>query len=377
MRRRSMFFTLGAGALLAISATGAVSAGNAHGPFGHGGHDGAVYTLSNLASGNSVIAYDRARDGSLSPLGTYATGGLGGGSGLGSQGAVVLSEDGRSLLAVDAGSDELTSFRVARDGSLIWADRIGSGGDHPISVTVHDRLVYVLNDGGAGNIAGFRIGRWGQLRSIGGSVRPLSGAGTGPAEIAFSPNGRSLVVTEKNTNQLLGYALDFFGRAHGPTITASAGVTPFGFAFDRAGRAIVSEATGGAADASTVSSYGISRGGGVRVLDGPLGTDQSAACWATTTPDGRFAYIANTGSNTVTGIAVHANGRLDLIDDGATGMTGAGPTDLGTSANGRYLYVLNGGGDSLSAFQIDRDGGLDAMPGLSGLPAPGVGLAVR
>ncbi len=372
MRRRSAMFTLGASALLAISATGAVSAGNGHGP-----HDGTVYTLSNQAAGNAVIAFDRASDGSLAPLATYPTGGVGGGSGLGSQGAVVLSENGRLLLAVDAGSDEITSFRVARDGRLSWADRIDSGGEHPISVTIHRHLVYALNDGGPGNIAGFRIDRHGDLEPIAGSSRPLSGAGSGPAQIEFTPNGGALVVTEKNTNQVLGYDVAWNGLTSGPSITASAGVTPFGFAFDRAGRAIVSEATGGAAGASTVSSYGVSHRGDVRVLDGPLATGQGAACWAATTPNGRFAYIANTGSGTVTGIAIHGNGRLDLIDDGATGMTGAGPTDLGTSADGRYLYVLNGGGDSLSAFHIGNDGGLDALTGVSGLPAPGVGLAVR
>jgi 6-phosphogluconolactonase len=374
-RRRSAIFSLGASALLVIGATGSVFAGNGYG--GHGGRGGALYTLSNQAAGNAVIGYEREADGSLTHLGTYPTGGLGGGGGLGSQGAVVLSENGRLLLAVDAGSDQITSFRVDRDGSLTRADRIGSGGDHPISVTIDHRLVYVVNDGGDGNIAGFRIDRQGDLHRIPGSRRALSGPGTGPAQIEFTPSGNALVVTEKNTNQVLSYRVRRDGRTTGPSIIASAGVTPFGFAFDRFGRAIVSEATGGMAGASTVSSYRVSHGGSLSVVDGPLATGQGAACWAATTPDGRFAYIANTGSDTVTGVAIYRDGRLDLIDDGATGTTGAGPTDLGTSADGEFLYVLNGGGDSLSAFRIHHDGSLDALPGVDGLPAPGVGLAVR
>ncbi len=378
MRRRSTLLTLGASALLAISATGSVSAAGASAPSGPAGRPGTVYTLSNLAGGNAVIAFDRGGDGALTPVATYPTGGLGGGSGLGSQGAVVLSDDGRLLLAVDAGSDEITSFRVTRDGSLQWADRVPSGGDHPISVTIHHRLVYILDDGGAGNIAGFRIDRRGHLDAIPGSSRPLSGAGTGPAQIEFTPQGDALVVTEKATNQVLAYRVGRDGTTVGPSVVASAGATPFGFAFDRAGHAIVSEATGGAPGASTVTSYGISGRAAIRVVDGPLATGQGAACWVATTPNGRFAYVANTGSATVTGLAVRGNGHLELLDaDGATGQTGAGPTDLATTANGAFLYVLNGAGDSISAFRIAADGSLGSLPGVTGLPAPGVGLAVR
>jgi len=370
MRRRSTIATLGASALLAISVAGTAAAAPPT------THAGAVYTLSNLAGGNSVIAFSRSSSGALSPLGTYPTGGLGGGGGLGSQGSVVLSADGRILLAVDAGSDDITSFRVAGDGSLSWADRIGSGGDHPISVTIHGRLVYALNSGGDGNIAGFRIDPDGQLSAIGGSTRPLSGSGTGPAEIAFAPRGDALVVTEKATDQVLGYDVRRDGTTTGPTVTASAGVTPFGFAFDRRGHAIVSEATGGAAGASTVSSYGLSNQAEVGLIDGPIATGQGAACWAVTTPNGRFAYIANTGSANVTGFSIRDDGSLDMLDaNGISGTTGAAPADLGTSANGAFLYVLNGGSDSLSAFRIGKDGSLSSMTGVSGLPASGVGLA--
>lgn len=370
MRRRSTIVTLGASALLAIAAAGPVAAAAPN------AHSGAVYTLSNLAGGNSVIAFSRSSSGALSPLGTYPTGGLGGGGGLGSQGSVVLSRDGRILLVVDAGSDSITSFRVGKDGGLTWADRVGSGGSHPISVTVHGDLVYALNSGGAGNIAGFNLDRSGDLDSIAGSARPLSGSGTGPAQVAFTPHGDALVVTEKNSNQILGYDVRKDGTTTGPTVAASAGVTPFGFDFDKAGHAIVSEASGGAPGASTVSSYGVSKHANVSVIDGPEATGQGAACWAATTPNGRFAYIANTGSANVTGFAIRGNGSLDMLDaSGVTGSTGAGPTDLDTSGNGKFLYVLNGGSDSVSAFRVGKDGSLSSLTGVGGLPAPGVGLA--
>ena len=163
MRRRSILITLGAAALIAIGATTPVAAA------GPDAHAGAVYTLSNLAGGNSVVAFSRSSDGALSPLGTYPTGGLGGGAGLGSEGSVVLSRNGHLLLAVNAGSDTITSFRVGADGSLTWADQVASGGDHPISVTINGHLVYALNDGAPGNIAGFRIDGKGDLDAIAGS----------------------------------------------------------------------------------------------------------------------------------------------------------------------------------------------------------------
>ena len=204
----------------------------------------------------------------------------------------------------------------------------------------------------------------------------MSGSGTGPAEIAFAPDGGALVVTEKNTNQVLGYDVREDGTTSGPNVSASAGMTPFGFAFDPRGHAIVSEASGGAPGASTVSSYGLSASAHVSVIDGPDATGQGSACWAATTPNGRFAYIANTGSATVTGFSIRGDGSLEMLDaNGVTGTTGAAPSDLHTSANGAYLYVLNGGSDSLSAFRVAKDGHLTSITGVSGLPAPGVGLA--
>ena len=150
---------------------------------------GAVYVLSNQASGNAVLAFARAADGTLSGPATYPTGGLGTGAGLGSQGALVLTDNARWLLAVDAGSDGVSAFRVDASG-LTLTDHVASGGDMPISVTAHGRHVYVLNAGGASNISGFRLSTSGDLTPIAGSTRPLSGAGTGPAQIEFSPDGR-------------------------------------------------------------------------------------------------------------------------------------------------------------------------------------------
>jgi hypothetical protein len=74
---------------------------------------GAVYVLSNSASGNEVLMYNRSSKGSLSVGNSFATGGNGNGSGLGSQGSLILQEN--YLYAVNAGSNEVTVFRVGDD----------------------------------------------------------------------------------------------------------------------------------------------------------------------------------------------------------------------------------------------------------------------
>src|SRR5262245_57762362 len=154
----------------------------------------AVYTSSNGATGNQVIAFDRAGDGSLSPAGSFATGGNGTGSGLGSQGALGLSRSGRFLYVVNAGRDSISTFEV-RGGGPQLKDTTPSGGDQPISLTVRRGLLYALN-AGSGTISGFSVSH-GDLTPLAGSTRPISGSG--PAEVEFSNGGDVLVVTNKAT----------------------------------------------------------------------------------------------------------------------------------------------------------------------------------
>ena len=187
-------------------------------------------------------------------------------------------------------------------------DVASSRGVRPISVTSHGRLVYVLNAGGGAtpaNIAGFwRFG--GDLIPLPGSSRPLSAALPDPAQVEFSPDGRRLVVTEKGTNRIVTYAVGFLGYAGAPQVSPSAGQTPFGFAFAGRRHLIVSEAFGGAPDASVLSSYALGPGGGVTPIDPNVATTETAACWVVVTGNGRYAYTTNTGSASVSGYAVGA-----------------------------------------------------------------------
>jgi 6-phosphogluconolactonase (cycloisomerase 2 family) len=287
----------------------------------------------------------------------------------------VLSKNTRWLVEVDSGSDEISVFAVTR-GGLRQTDRIGSSGDMPISVTIHGRLVYVLNAGGDGNISGFRLDRHGQLSPIPRSTRPLSSAASAPAQIEFTPEGDRLVVTEKDANAISTYRIGPAGRARGPMVNPSEGATPFGFAFDRRGHLIVSEAFGGAPGASAVSSYRIAANGVLRTKSASVGTTQTAACW--TVVIGRFAYVTNTGSGTVSSYRIQRDGEISLLDADA-GLTGDGssPIDAAVAGNGRFLYVLGDGTDEITTFRVATDGSLTEIDADAGLPAPGVGLAAR
>jgi 6-phosphogluconolactonase (cycloisomerase 2 family) len=340
---------------------------------------GAVYVLSNSPSGNSVLAFDRAADGSLTPADSFATGGTGTGAGLGSQGAITLSDNNRMLFAVSAGSNQVSAFRVAPDG-LTLADTVASGGIRPVSVTAHGDLLYVLNAGGTGNIAGFRVSAQGTLTAIAGSSRPLSSGAASAAQISFSPDGRQLVVTERATQKIDTYMVDRDGLATGPLVQNSAGVTPFGFAFAGRDQVIVSEAFGGAPNGSATSSYTLGRDGALSVVTASATTHQTAACWLVTTKNGKYAYAANAGSGSVTGYAIAQDGSLSLLNaDGRTGVTGAGttPIDEAMSNNSQFLYVLTAGAHGIAAFAVGADGSLTALDGFGGFPAGVAGIAAR
>jgi 6-phosphogluconolactonase len=341
------------------------------------GAAGAIYLATNATAGNQVLVLARAGDGALSAPQAFSTGGTGTGGSLGNQGGVVLAHGNRRLLAVNAGSNEISVFAVTSNGVEL-RDRVASGGQQPISVTVFRHLVYVLNAGGSGNISGFQLDPHGGLSPLPGSTRPLSSSASDPAQIEFSPDGTKLVVTEKATNTISTYQVNDAGLPSGPNPQASAGATPFGFAFDRHGTLVVSEAFGGAPGASALSSYRLTGNGALQVITASVGTTQSAACWVVITGNGRFAYTTNTGSGNISGYLIGKNGSLSLLDlDGITGVTGAAPIDLALSRNDQYLYSLDSGSGTISAFRVKSDGSLTALPGVSGIPSGANGLAAR
>jgi 6-phosphogluconolactonase (cycloisomerase 2 family) len=339
---------------------------------------GAVYTMSNGADRNAILVFHRLFDGRLVRAGAVPTGGAGTGAGLGNQGGLVLSGNEKWLLAVNAGSNSISVLEVSRKGVRL-VEVQPSGGVRPISVTEHRGLVYVLN-AGSDSITGFVLGRDGRLRPLSGSERPLSGSATDPAQIEFTPDGDVLVVTEKATNKIVTFQIGRHELPKEARVQDSNGPTPFGFAFGKRDQLFVSEAFGGAENASAVSSYDIDRRGVLTTISSSVPTHQTAACWVVVTPNGRFAYSTNTGSGSISGYAIDFDGTIELLDpDGRTADTGDGsmPIDMTITDSGRYLYSLNSGTNTIGAFRVHSDGSLTPLPFTGGLPTGANGLAAR
>src|SRR4051812_37798969 len=329
---------------------------------------GAVYTETNAAP-NAVQKFDRSSDGSLRLAGTFATGGDGSSTPGGRQGAVALSEDGRTLYAVNSGSDSVTAFAVTPRG-LASLGSVPSGGAAPVSVAVRDDRVYVLNSGdtparGTASVSSFASLPFGRLLRLPGGTEDLAAGASGAAQVSVSPDGRRLLVSERVSNRLETLSLDRLGRPYAPVVSASAGTTPFGFAFDPRGNAIVSEA-----GTSSVSSYRLGHFGSLSPITSALPIGIGGVCWVAVSPDGRFAYTGN-ASGSISGFAIGRDGGLSPITPGnvtASLPAPLTPRDLAFSDDGRFLYAVSPGG-AVFGFRAGRDG--SPAPAGSRPPATG------
>ncbi len=336
---------------------------------------GNVYTLSNATSGNNVMVYSRSASGDITFSASYATGGNGTGGGLGNQGAVIIANEKNVLLAVNAGSNSISSFKLNNDG-LVLVSTISSGGMQPISLAHYGNWVYVLNAGGTNNISGFNLADDGVLSPIPGSSRPLTAASTGPAQVSFVNAGKALVITEKATNKIVTYSVNEMGVPVMMHSITSSSATPFGFDAGKNENIVVSEAVGGAPGASVLSSYHISDDGAINVVDGSVGAGQSAACWVVITNNGKYAYTTNTANNNISTFSVSNSGDLS-VSEAIAATTEAGPTDAALSNNSKYLYVLNGAGHSIQGYTVAANGSLNLLQTLGGLPVGTNGLAAK
>ena len=334
---------------------------------------GAVYVMSNDSEGNQIVVFDRDFQGRLKPAGSYDTFGLGSGNSidpLGSQGALILSPNKRWLFAVNAGSNNISVFRVRRHG-LRWMGNFDSGGLFPVSLTFYHNLLYVLNagqDDNSPNITGFKINHLGELTPVADSARYLGSGGF--HQVGFSPHGDALIVTQgAPSGQLLVFGVDEEGVPDDqPTVTPSAGNVPFSFIFDRRGHLLVTEAGSGA-----VSSYDLQEDNTLEIVNATVENGNIATCWIAGTWFG-IAVTANTGSDNLSTYRVRfGSGELSLLK--AIAASGNKPIDMAISANGLYLYVLNAGDGSVGAYRIFPNGSLkyiDSVPGLPPIFAQGI-----
>jgi 6-phosphogluconolactonase len=334
---------------------------------------GAVYVQTNAAP-NEVIAFRRAGDGSLDRIGSVATGGDGEGSPhLQSQGSVALTRDGRHLLVTNAASDDLSVFSVAADGSIELRDRVHTG-DIPRSVDEHDGLVVVLNTGEPG-VASFRLHADG-IAPVEGGDQALEASDADPAQVAFSPDGSMIVITERGTDSIVAYTVAADGTFEASREIASQGPTPYGFAFTSGGTLVVTEAFRAEKGAAAASSYAIIDGS-LEVRTSSVGNGRSEICWAVVTPDDRFAFTTNFADGAVSRYAIAADGSLSLEDATAgiavEGKPGLRDEDL--SSAGRFLYALDADGGRIYGWSVDAEGTLEPVGSWEGLPATVAGLA--
>ncbi|HLK73157.1 MAG TPA: hypothetical protein VKU77_05860 [Streptosporangiaceae bacterium] len=338
--------------------------------FGADGARHAVFVQTDNPSGNQVVAYHRAADGALSPAGAYATGGLGGvlaGSvvdHLASQGSLSYDPWHALLYAVNAGSDTVSVFAVSGD-RLARLQVLSSGGSFPVSVAVRGDLLYVLNALGGGRLQGYRV--------AGGGLIPIPGSGRAlgldptaspqfthtPGQVAFTPDGRQLIVTTKAN----GNDIDVFGVRPGgrlsaaPVVNSEPGTVPFAISFDLYGHLVIAEA-----GTNALATFALAPGGTVSLVDAvPAGA--SATCWVA--PAGPFLFASNAGSASESGYSSSFGGQLSLL---GAGTTDPGTVDASAAAGGRYLYVQTGGSGIVDEFAV---GGGASLTEIGAVTVPG------
>ena len=353
-------------AVALLSGGSAVHGQDAQGSPGNGP---AVFVATNAADRNEVIAFIRNADGTLREENRFATGGRGSGGNndpLESQGSLTLASDHRELLAVNAGSGEISVFRV--HGALLdLFDVVPSGGSEPNAVAQHGNLVYVLNTGGSSNVNGFRLQN-GALTPIPNSLRFLTTNTSGGASLAFSPDGHFFAVTERLTNDIDVFAVNNDGTLGNIVTFTEGGAGTFSLSFAPNGALIVSE-TGGASSAT--SSYAVQPSGALSVISPSVPSDGAANCWNAITPDGRFVYVSNAGSSTIAGYAIGATGALTPLPGTVAGTnpTGATNLDITVSGDGKFLYTLNSRNGTIGVFAVHSDGTLTPLPAAQGIAA--------
>ncbi len=334
----------------------------------------AVFAMTNSVRGNQIIAYSRAADGSLIERNQYPTGGRGSGGTtdpLGSQGSLTLSQDHSLLFAVNAGSGDISVFRV-NGANLDPVQVVSSGGSAPVAVAQHGSLVYVINFAGNSNVVGFNLDEDGHLVMIPNSIRYLSATNTGPSSLAFSPDGRFLLLTEKITNNIDVFSVRSDGTLSQPTITPDPIPGIFDVVFSPDGAALIVQ-TGGAsnANASSVSSYLVQADGTLSPVTRSVSTVGNFTCWIALTPNGQFAFTSNTLSSSISGFAISGSGTVTALPDTVVASlpTGSNNLDIAVSDDAKYVYTMNTGAGTIGVFAVQPNGSLRVIGFASGLSA--------
>ena len=340
---------------------------------------GAVFVMTNAANKNEVIAFERDANGTLGESVSYDTHGRGSGGitdPLESQGSLTLSQDHSLLFAVNAGSGDITVFNVHK-AALTFLNKTPSGGAQPSAIAESHGFVYVLNSGGAGSLVGFHLNNGGQLDQIKNSTAFLTATTTGGASLAFSPDGQFLVATERVANNIDVFHVQPDGTLSPIVVNPNPAPGTFSVAFAPEGVAIVSE-TGpaGATNGSAISSYKVNANGTVTAITHSLPTFAAGNCWDAITPDGRWVYASNSGSDNISGFNIGKDGTLTPIGGTVLGDNPAGShnVDIAVSADGKFVYTINSQSGNIGVFAINQNNGTLTNLGQAGNLPKSVGF---
>jgi 6-phosphogluconolactonase len=329
---------------------------------------GHVYVNDNTAGTNTVGAFARHADGTLTPLegSPFSVGGAGTGTIVGSQGSLQVTSDGRYLLAADAGSSQISALRILADGTLspVQGSPVSSGGIEPVSIAVHGGLVYVANEGNGvsgSNYTGFSLSSRGRLTPLAGSTVALPTTAN-PGDILFNPTGKNLIGIEVGTTDPSTFLIDSFVVGRDGLLTPATGspfaaeaAGPFGSEFSPTSpnHLYVSNAHGGASNGS-VSAFSIDGNGALSSIGGsPFADGQTAPCWVEISHDGRYLFAVNTGSTTISSYQILTDGSLQYLSSTPfQSGTGIRPFDARLDRSGKYLYVVDAAIDAVSIFAV-------------------------
>ncbi len=324
---------------------------------------GHVYVNDNTAPVNTVAGFDRHADGTLTPIpgSPFPTGGAGTGAGIGSQGALQTAPGGQELLAVNAGSNQISQLVIGRDGRLwpVPGGTISSGGTEPVSIAVARGLVYVANAGAGGsNYTGFAWDRFGRLHPIPGATFGLPDTAQ-PGDVLINATATKLLGTRVGTSQIDSFTIDWRGELHAAPGSpfAAQGPGPFGSEFSPVNpdQVFVSNAHGGAG-AGTVSAFDDGPQGVLTSIGAsPFPNGQTAPCWVEISRDGRHLFAVNTAVPSVSSYRIRRDGTLRLIENTAFDGANAaklGPFDARLSPDGSSLWVVDDGGSAVSGFAV-------------------------
>jgi 6-phosphogluconolactonase len=319
-----------------------------------------VYVNDNTAGQNTIAAFARRADGTLTavPGSPFNAGGAGSGSGLSSQGAIQVSSDGRYVIAVDAGSNQVSVLRIRHHGGLRLVSVASSHGVTPVSVAEYHGLVYVANAGAGGsNYTGFTLNAGGQLEPLIGSTVSLPDDAQ-PGDVLLNATGTNLVGTRVGSSQIDSFRVRSGGRltpaAGSPFTAQSAGSFGSEFRPTNPSQLFVSNAHAGAGN-GTVSAFRVAADGTLSSIGAsPFADNQTAPCWVEITHDGQFLFTVNTGSGSISRYAIAADGTLTLAGSTpVSNQSGVGAVDARLSNDSQTLYVNESRVATIGEFTVN------------------------